>query len=110
MGKLRIIDILMGLVFASLLTTPVYADLDNPIDPDDKETFDKILEPIMKVYNFVKYSATVVAGLALLFTAITYMTSGSNIKKRESSKTSAGYVVIGLFIIWATPFAISFLI
>ncbi len=35
------------------------ADFDQPISDEDKATFDEILEPIMKIYNLVKYSATV---------------------------------------------------
>ena len=41
MGKLRIVDVLVSLVFASLLMTPVYADIGDPITPEDKETFDQ---------------------------------------------------------------------
>ena len=86
----KIIDILAGMVLISLLITPIaYAELSDPIDPQDKETFDKILEPIMKIYNFVKYASTVIAGLALLFIAITYMTSGNDVKKRDQSTSSA---------------------
>jgi type IV secretory pathway VirB2 component (pilin) len=76
----------------------------------DKTTFDKILEPVMKIYNFVKYTATLIALLVLLFSGINYMLSGYDIKKRDQAKNMATYVVIGLVVIWAAPFAVQYLL
>ena len=70
----------------------------------DTSTFDQILQPVWKVYNFVRYIATAIAAVILVFAGITYMTSGSDMGKRESAKQMIAYVVIGLIVIWAAPF------
>jgi type IV secretory pathway VirB2 component (pilin) len=100
------------LVLAVLFITPVAQaiDFEDDISDDDKATFDKILEPVLKVYNLVKYAASVIAVLVLLFAGITYMTSGSDPRKRDNAKNMATYVVIGLFVIWAAPMVVNFVI
>jgi type IV secretory pathway VirB2 component (pilin) len=82
------------------------AELEGMTD-SDKAAFDQILEPVMKIYNFVKYSATLVAVIVLLFSGINYMISGYDIKKREQAKSMAMYVIIGLIVIWAAPFVVN---
>ncbi len=76
----------------------------------DTETFDEILKPIQAIYDLVKYSVTIIAGLILLFAGITYITSGSDPGKREKAKNMAMYVLIGLAVIWAAPFVINLII
>ena len=85
-------------------------DFDDEISDDDKETFDKILEPVMKVYNLVKYAASAIAVMVLLFAGISYMTSGSDPRKRDQAKNMTGYVIVGLFVIWAAPTVVNFAI
>ena len=77
---------------------------------EDKELFDEILRPVAKIYNLVKYLATTIAVMVLLFAGISYMVSGSDPRKREQSKNMAMYVVIGLVIIWAAPLVVDFLV
>ena len=86
------------------------ADFDQDISDEDKEAFDEILEPVMKIYNLVKYSATVLAVVVLLFAGLTYMTSGSNPAKREQAKNMVMYVVIGLIVIWIAPLIVNFIV
>lgn len=83
---------------------------DEGISSEDRSTFDEILKPVMKIYNFVKYSATVIAVLVLLFAGIVYMTAGNDPKKRDQAKNMAGYVIIGLILIWAAPIIVQFII
>jgi len=93
-----------------LLTTISAASALSAIPPSsttDASTFDKILEPVWKIYNFVKYIATAVAAVVLVFAGITVMMSGSEVGKRDSAKHTIGYVVLGLIVIWATPFIVS---
>ena len=97
------------LLILVLLPTFVAA-LDSEISSDDKAQFDQILTPVTKVYNLVKYSASVIAGLFLLFAGITYMIAGNDIKKRDQAKNMAGYVIIGLIVIWAAPLVINYLL
>ncbi|MBU0894255.1 MAG: pilin [Nanoarchaeota archaeon] len=68
--------------------------------------FDEIFEPLQTIYDLVKYAATTIAGLIMLFAGITYITSGSDPGKREKAKNMIMYVIIGLMVIWAAPFVV----
>ena len=100
------------ILFALLIALPVAAaaDFNTELSDADKATFDKILEPVMKIYNLVKYAATVIAVVIMLFSGVSYMISGSDPKKRESAKNMAMYVIIGLIVIWAAPLVVNFII
>lgn len=80
------------------------------ISQEERETFDHILEPVIKIYNMIKYIATAIATLVLLLAGINYMMSGSDPKKRDNSKAMATYVVIGLVVIWAAPLVVGFIV
>jgi len=104
---------IFGLVlFFALMSTQMVsaAGFDDDISAEDKATFDEILEPVMKIYNLVKYSASVLAVVVLLFAGVGYMTSGSNPGKREKAKSMTMYVVIGLIVIWAAPLLVGFIV
>lgn len=111
--KSNIWEMVFKFFIIALLTTTnvVYAvELNTTITPEEQAQFDSILIPVMKIYNFIKYSASVIAVIALLFAGISYMSAGNDPKKRENSKNLAGYVLIGLVIIWAAPFVVNILI
>ena len=72
----------------------------------DDSDFAQILAPLTTIYNLVKYAATVIAGLVMLFAGITYISSGSDPGKREKAKNMVMYVIIGLIVIWAAPFVV----
>lgn len=104
---------IFGLVFLLSMIAMQFVsavDFDQDISDEDKETFDEILEPVMKIYNLIKYSATVLAVLVLLFAGLSYMTSGSNPGKREKAKNMVTYVVIGLIVIWIAPLIVNFIV
>jgi type IV secretory pathway VirB2 component (pilin) len=104
---------MLGLLFfASLLALQLVLALDfnQTISADDQATFDQILAPVMKVYNLVKYVATAIAVVVLLFAGITYITSGDDPGKREKAKSMAMYVIIGLIVIWAAPLVVNFIV
>jgi len=104
---------IFGLVLmASLMATPfvLALDFDQDISSEDQQTFDEILEPVMKIYNLVKYSATVLAVVVMLFAGVTYMTAGGDPGKREKAKNMAMYVIIGLIVIWGAPLIVSFIV
>ena len=105
--KWIILPLLAILIF---LPSAISIDLNSDISDEDKAQFDDMLTPITKIYNLVKYSATIIAGLFLLFAGITYMMAGNDIKKRDQAKNMAGYVIIGLILIWAAPLIINYLI
>lgn len=104
---------IFGLVFLLSIFAMQFvsgADFDQDISDEDKESFDEILEPVMKIYNLIKYSATVLAVVVLLFAGLTYMTAGSNPAKREQAKNMVMYVVIGLIVIWVAPLIVNFIV
>jgi len=106
---LAVIGLAFFLVLMSLQL--IYAfEFNSTISSADKSTFDQMLQPIMKIYNLVKYIASAIAGVILLFAGISYMTSGSDPKARENAKAMAMYVIIGLIVIWAAPLIVNFLI
>ena len=72
--------------------------------------FEEILQPITTIYNLIKYAATIIAGLVMLFAGITYISSGSDPGKREKAKNMVMYVIIGLIVIWAAPFVVDLIL
>ena len=85
-------------------------EFNQTLSASDKATFDQMLSPVMKIYNLVKYSATVLAVLVLLFAGVMYITAGSDPGKREKAKNMAMYVIIGLVVIWAAPLIVNFIV
>ena len=80
------------------------------VSASDTAIYDEILKPIQTIYDLVKYSVTIIAGLVLLFAGIMYITSGSDPGKREKAKNMVMYVIIGLAVIWAAPFIVNLII
>ena len=72
--------------------------------------FEEILQPLQTVYDLVKYAATVISGIVMLFSGITYIMSGSDPGKREKAKNMVMYVIIGLIVIWAAPFIVDLIL
>ena len=99
------------LIMSVILSVPVVqaVDLDTSISSEDKAKFDEMLSPLTKFYNLVKYGASVVAALVLVIAGVMFMLSGNDIRKRENSKHTAGYVLVGLGLIWAAPFVVDYL-
>ena len=95
-------------LFASPLI--LASSFDEGISEQDKATFDKMLEPVVRIYDFVKYSATIISVLILLFAGVTYMFAGDNPSKKEQAKNMITYVLIGLVVIWAAPMLVDFMI
>lgn len=106
-------NIFLLMLVASLFILPQVVsayDFNETLTPEEQATFDHILEPVMRIYNLVKYVATGIAALVLLLAGIHYMTSGSDPKKRDNAKSMAMYVVIGLVVIWAAPWVVQFIV
>jgi len=103
---------IIALILLVLLAMPIVlaVDFDEDISDEDKATFDNILAPVMKIYNFVKYTASVLAVLFLLFAGITFIMSGSDQAKREQAKSMATYIVVGLIVIWVAPLIVGFMV
>jgi type IV secretory pathway VirB2 component (pilin) len=103
---------LMLVLTLLILAMPVVfaVDFNEDISSEDKAVFDNILEPVMKIYNFVKYTATVLAVVFLLFAGITFIMSGNDQAKREQAKMMATYVIVGLIVIWVAPLIVGYLV
>ncbi len=101
---------LMFFVFSFAIQFTSAVDFDEDISSEDREKFDEILEPVLKIYNLIKYTASVIAVLVLLIAGVTYITSGSDPGKREKAKNMAMYVIIGLIVIWAAPLIVNFIV
>lgn len=100
-----IVPLALLLVSTQLVSADPYE-----ITADDEDVFDNILEPVGKIYGLVKYAASIVAILFLTYAGISYMSSGSDSKKRDGAKNTAAYVVLGLVVIWAAPFLVNYLV
>lgn len=100
--------VILAVIIAPHLVLAV--DFNQSISQQDRATFDNILSPVMKIYNLIKYTSTVIAVFVLLLAGVNYMMSGSDPKKRESAKSMAMYVILGLIVIWAAPFVVQFII
>jgi len=74
------------------------------------DDFEDILQPLTTMYNLVKYAATVIAGLVMLFAGVSYIMGGSDPQKREKAKNMVMYVIIGLMVIWAAPFVVNLIL
>jgi len=110
--KQRTIALIGLALFVGLMALQIVvaADFNQPISDQDKQAFDQMLEPILRIYSFAKYTATIIAVLVLLFAGIKFVAAGGDPQKREDAKAMIMYVAIGLAIIWAAPFAVKFVI
>ncbi len=105
----KILFVMLALILF-VLPNALAVDFDDEISSEDKATFDQILEPVMKIYNFIKYTASVLAVLFLIFAGLSFIMSGGDQAKREKAKMMATYIVIGLIVIWIAPLVVNFLI
>jgi hypothetical protein len=104
--KWGLIALLLLLTIPSVLAV---IDFDQGLTQDEEDMIDEILAPVMKVYNFIKYTATVVGVLMLVFAGITFVTAGGDQGQKEKAKNMAVGVVIGLIIIWVAPLVVEFI-
>ena len=68
-----------------------------------------ITEPLDKVYTALKAVVSVAAIIVLTIAGAKLMFSGDNLPARENAKLMVGYAVIGLVVVWAAPFVVSYL-
>ena len=100
---------LVLLLLLTLMPMAVAVDFGEGINDGDKATFDQILEPLMKIYNFIKYAATMVGVLRFVFAGIIFVTAGGEQAKKDKAKHMAMGVVIGLVLIWVAPLIVNYL-
>lgn len=104
---------IIGLLFVSFLAQLYFVhaalDFDSELSSEDEATFDEILAPVMKVYQFIKYAATIVGVLMLVFAGISFAMSGGDQGQKERAKNTAAGVVIGLILIWIAPLIVEYI-
>jgi hypothetical protein len=100
--KRRLIPVAIFLLLATVQIGLVAAATD--------ADFEEILAPLTVIYDLIKYAATIISGLVMLFAGITYIASGSDPGKREKAKNMVMYVIVGLIVIWATPFVVDLIL
>ncbi len=103
---------ILGLVLLLLLVAAPSAlaeiDWDEDLSPDEEDLVDEILEPVMSVYNAIKYAMTVVGVLVLVFAGISFVTAGGEQAKKNRAKGMIAGVVVGLILIWVAPTIVEF--
>ena len=98
----------MLLVLVALPLVSAEVDFNKKLTSDEQKQVDAILAPVMKVYNTIKYTATVIGVLMFVFAGITFVMSGGEKAKKDRAKNMAVGVVIGLIIIWVAPLIVKF--
>ena len=98
----------MSMVFVQSVHAEI--DFDSELSEEDEATFDEILAPVMKVYQFIKYAATIIGVLMLVFAGISFATSGGDNGQKERAKNTAAGVIIGLILIWVAPVIVEYLL
>jgi len=96
-----------GIIFCLVILSFLVIGL---VSAATQKDFEEIMKPLQTIYDLAKYTATVIAGLVMLFAGITYISSGSNPGKREKAKNMVMYVIIGLIVIWAAPFVVDLIL
>ena len=103
--------LLAPIVFLLLFGLPlVFAapNFNTPLDPTDEAALDQILSPVLRIYNAIKYVATVIGVLMMVFAGISFMTAGGETAKKERAKIMAVGVIIGLVVIWVAPLVVQY--
>jgi len=103
----------IALILFLLFVMPfVLAELDfnGNLTDAEKEQFDQILAPLMKIYDFLKYAATAIGVLMFVYAGIIFVTAGGEQAKKEKAKNMAVGVVIGLVLIWVAPLVVRYLV
>jgi type IV secretory pathway VirB2 component (pilin) len=111
MNKPIIWDIFfLMLVIGTVFMPTVYAVSFAAPTASDISTFNDILSPLTKIYNFVKYAATVLAVLYLVFAGVSFIMASNDPRQRELTKSMASYVLVGLIVVWAAPMMVNYLL
>lgn len=83
-------------------------DFNKKLTADEQKQVDAILAPVMKVYNTIKYVATVVGVLMLSFAGVALASSGADPEQKKKAKNTVIGVVVGLIVIWVAPLIVKF--
>jgi uncharacterized membrane protein len=96
LAPLLFLLLLMPLAIAEL-------DFDQGLTAEEESQVDEILAPVMKVYNIIKYAATIIGVLVLVFAGVSFLTAGGDTGKKDKAKHMMIGVIVGLIVIWVAP-------
>ena len=99
-------------LFLALMIVPIVLayDFNDKPSADEKSLFDNFLEPLMRIYRFIKYVATAIGVLVITIAGIVAITSGNDPERRNKAKEMIGYVLIGILIIWLAPLIVQIVV
>ncbi|MDP2750311.1 MAG: pilin [Nanoarchaeota archaeon] len=112
MNRKKLVNCIMWPLLAVVFSMPfaLAADMNATITAQEKAQFDKILEPVMKIYHLLLYLVSAVAIIYAVYIGIQFMLSGGDAKKRDEAKHSLTYVGVGLLVVWAAPYVVQMLL
>jgi|SRR3989344_1011176 len=102
--------LIVSIALVLTVNTATAMQLDDDISSSEKQVFDQILAPVAKIYKMLKYGVSFVAAICLLIASVQFMASGNDQKMRSDAKNRATFVFIGLGVLWATPYLISYMV
>tara|TARA_Y100000310_G_scaffold153969_1_gene153546 strand:- start:1155 stop:1490 length:336 start_codon:yes stop_codon:yes gene_type:complete len=74
-------------------------EIDETVSDEEKAAFETIFEPIIKIYHFIMYAASISAVIGLIICGFVVILSGNDITKRQNAKVWMGCILFGLIII-----------
>jgi hypothetical protein len=81
-------------------------NFDQGLSVEEEAQVDAILAPVMKVFNIVKYGATIIGVLVIVFAGVSFLTAGGETSKKQRAKHMMAGVVVGLIVIWVAPLVV----
>lgn len=108
MNKLILPFVIMA--FVLILTSNVSAldiNFHQDLTQSQKETFEKMSQPFILIYNMLKYFASIGGAIYLVIAGVNFMTAGADSKQRNEAKLRATGVILGLAIIWIAPMLVT---
>ncbi len=95
------------------LVYDVYAidfdDLNDDLSSREQRSLQKMFQPIVKLFNLIKYLGSILAGVMLAWGSVNLMTSGDDFKKRKESKEKLTMTMIALGVLWTIPLFLDFM-
>ena len=110
--KLGLKTLLPLLLLLTLMAVPLVLaepDFEQDLSASEKAKADEVLTPIILLYRYLTYGATVIGIMVIVYAGIMLMIAGDEQAKKQRSKNMIVGVVIGLILIWSAPLIIDIL-
>ena len=110
--KLGLKQLLPLLLLLTLMVAPLVLaepDFDQDLTASEKAKADEALSPIMLLYRYATYAATVIGVMVIVYAGVMLMIAGGEQAKKQRAKNMIVGVIIGLILIWSAPLIIDIL-